>query len=317
MAIKQCEYDGVAFEAKRKDAIYCSDKCRKASARGETFTATELKQQSSKVELPEEEPYDAEAALKAFHKMGLVKVDWLSTGIPEFDEFQKIPRGRLTQIQGPFACGKTTLCLNMIRGLKGVKVLYIDTEASLNPDLMIQMKLDPKYLTVWNETAYVEDMYEQVVKAADSGKYDLIIVDSLAACTTKVEEEGDVTSHNIGQKAKMVNKLMRVVPMKLKNTDTALVIINQERDFIGGYVPTKYTPGGRGPEYHASLMLRIKTIKSWRFPKDPKNGLYLGHEVEVEVIKSKVSTPWRKTKFKLTYPNPIAQEAPVSELGKF
>lgn len=140
-----------------------------------------------------------------------------------------------------------------------------------------------------------------MIEAAKSGKYDMIILDSLAACTSRVEAEGEATARNIGQKPLIVNKLMRIVPMMLKDSQTALVIINQERDVIGSYVPQKYTPGGMGPIYAASLIMHLKTIPSWRFPKDAKNGAFKGHEIEVTIVKSKVSQPHRKAKIKLYY----------------
>lgn len=260
--------------------------------------------------------YDREKALEGFKKMGLAKVEWLTTGIKELDAFQKIPRGRVTQIQGPYAVGKTTLAVNMVAGMKGVKVFYVDSEASLNPDLLTRLEVDLKNFDLYNDSAFIEDVYEVVLKAAQSGKYDMIVVDSLASMTFRTEQDGKSTDRNIGQKALVVNKLMRVVPMILKNTDTALVIINQEREVIGSYVPMKYTPGGMGVPYAASLILALKTIPSWRFPKDAKNGLYLGHEIEVTVAKSKVSQPHRKTKIKLFYPEPVPQEE-VSDTPAF
>lgn len=294
------------FKPKRKTAKYCSNKCRLEAHRNITVESEEpILQKSDKEELSYEE------RLAAFQKMGLAKVEWLTTGIAELDKFQKIPRGRVTQIQGPYAVGKTTFALNMIQGMKNEKVFYIDTEASLNPELLAKMDLDPRLFHLYNESAYIEDMYDEAIKAAESGEYDLIIIDSLASCTSRTEEAGASTDRNIGQKPLIINKLFRILPMKLKNTDTALVIINQEREVIGSYAPIKYTPGGMGPVYAASLMLRLKTIKSWRFPKDPKDNLYLGHEVEVEIIKSKVSQPWRKTKVKLFYPEPMPEEPEV------
>lgn len=311
----------VVFEAKRSSARFHSDKCRVEAARlagadpetGEviepgTKEAKKIPNYNPPVTLPgQPERYDRAKNLAAFQKMGLAKTEWITSGIAELDAFQMIPRGRVTQIQGPYAVGKTTLALNMIRGLRNKKVFYVDSEASLNPELLVDLELDPRYFHLYNESAYIEDMYDQVISAAKSGVYDLIILDSLAACTTKTEEEGDATASNIGQKAKIVNKLMRIVPMELKNTDTALVIINQEREVIGSYVPQKYTPGGMGPVYAASLILGLKTIPSWRFPKDAKNGVYKGHEIEVTVLKSKVSQPHRKTKIKLYYLNPEAE----------
>lgn len=322
---KLCPIDNQPVKSKRSDAVYCSPKCRVAAARaagvdpatGEVQGTARVDETATiKSQLPPgvvnanqvggvtqntTPQQDYERRLAGFEKMGLTKVNWITTGIPELDAFQQIPRGRVTQIQGPFAVGKTTLALNMIKGLKGKKVYYVDSEASLNPELLARLELEPELFHLYNESAYIEDMYDQVILAAKSGLYDMIIIDSLAACTTKTEEDGDATARNIGQKALIVNKLMRIVPMMLKDSDTALVIINQEREVIGSYVPQKYTPGGMGPVYAASLILALKTIPSWRFPKDAKNGAYKGHEIEVTIAKSKVSQPHRKAKIKLHY----------------
>ena len=311
---KICEYDKLPFEPKRTDARYCSPKCRKAAGRKGDVGSDMLSPQTVvtsvtiKKLIMADEPYDREANLKAFQKMGLQQVGWISTGIPDFDELTKIPRGRITQIQGPYGVGKTTLCLNMIAGMKNTKVLYIDSEAALNPDLLADLKIQASNFTLYNESANLEDIADVLRQAAKSGIYDVIIFDSLAMSTTKAIQEGEFTASNIGQKAKLMHKLISLVQMDLKDSDTALVVINQEREVIGGYFPQKYTPGGMAVPYAASLMISLKTIKSWRFPEKPKNGLYLGHEVEVTIIKSKVNSPWRTKKFKLLYPNPVAQE---------
>jgi RecA/RadA recombinase len=243
--------------------------------------------------------YDREYHRKAFEKMGLDTVTWITTGIPEFDALTMIPRGRTTQIQGPYAVGKTTLALNMLRGLTKQKVLYIDTEASLNPEILLGLGLDSDKFTLYNESAFIEDIYEVIIEAVSKPKYDMIILDSLAACTFKTEAANGAADANIGQKARIVNKLMRIIPMELRKTKTALVIINQERELIGGYVPQKYTPGGMGVPYGASLMVALKTTKGARFPKT--GPPYSGHEVTAEIIKSKVNAPWRKATFKIYY----------------
>lgn len=250
---------------------------------------------------PHNQPYDREKNLAAFQEMGVEQVEWISTGIPGLDELTRIPRGRITQIQGPYAVGKTTLCLNMIRGLRDKKVLYIDTEASLNPELLVNLELDARNFTLYNKSAFIEDVIDliidQVMQAAR--QFDMIILDSLASTTFRTEAAGEAADANIGQKAKMVNKLMRIVPMELKRTGTALVIINQEREVIGSYAPIKYTPGGMGVPYAASLMVALKTTKGARFPKS--GPPFKGHSVTAEIIKSKVNEPWRKAEFKLYY----------------
>jgi recombination protein RecA len=311
-AVRKCEQCGGPNKSKRADSKFCSPKCRTAAARAagaDPETGEVLAGPGPVAVKPLEKAYDREKNLAAFIGMGMEDVDFISTGIAELDDFQQIPRGRITQIQGPYAVGKTTLALNMIRGLSDKKVFYIDSEASLNPYLLVDLGLSAKNFVFWNKTAYIEDIYDQVIEAAKSGKYDIIILDSLAACTSKTEAEGESSARNIGHKALIVNKLMRIVPMQLKDTNTALVIINQEREMIGTYVPTKYTPGGMGPLYSASLILGLKTIPSWRFPKDAKNGEYRGHEIEVKVLKSKVSRPHRVTKVKLFYVDPAGEKS--------
>lgn len=316
LAKKRCLNDKKLFIPSRKTAKFCSVACRVAYARTDTETGEITEDSADDRTAP---AADAAAAadrarrLAGFQKVGLDRVAFISTGIAELDAFQQIPRGRITQIQGPYSVGKTTLALNMIKGLADKQVFYIDSEAALNPDLLVDLGLDPDNFHLYNQSAFIEDIYEQIVAAAKSGNYDLIIFDSLAAVTTRTEEANDAAAHNIGQKAKMVNKLMRIVPMELKNTDTALVIINQEREMIGTYVPTKYTPGGMGPLYAASLILGLKTIPSWRFPKDAKNGAYKGHEIEVTILKSKVSRPHRKSKIKLYYQESFAVDTDFIE----
>ncbi len=337
MAKQLCEGPGctVKFEPKRKGARFHSPACRVAAARaigvepstGEVLDARGVEVSTtgptvgkiSSVLVRDPNPfapsnrkpgYDREKALKAFEKMGLVKVDWISTGIPEFDALTKIPRGRITQIQGPYAVGKTTLCLNMIAGMEKTKVLYIDTEAALNPDLLADLQIDDKYFTLYNKSAYMEDIAEVIRDAAKSGAYELIVLDSVPMTTTKTISESEVTSANIGQKAKILHKLMGWIAMDLKRTNTAMVFINQEREMIGTYVPTKYTPGGTAIPFQASLIIALKSIKSWRFPKDPKDKIYQGQEVLATILKSKVNTPHREKKFKLYYPAPRAEDGP-------
>lgn len=320
----------VIFAPKRATGRFHSAACRTAAAReagvdaetGEVLSDGKSPQESKKstgVKSDGERPYDKEKALKAFIKMGVADVQWISTGIADFDKLTQIPKGRVTHIFGPEGVGKTTLCLNMIKGLKDKKVFYVDSEASLNPYLLVDLELDPTKFHLYNESSYFEDIAEAIRSAAKSGEYEMVIFDSLAACTTRAETEGKITDRNIGQKAFFMHKLLHMTQMEFKNSNTAFIVINQERDKIGSYFDEKYTPGGKALPYAASLSIRLKTTKSARFPTAPKGAkkhLYLGHEVEATIIKSKVNQPWRVGKFKLFYANPVEQEvesdAPVT-----
>lgn len=291
------------FEQKRKDQKFHNDACKQKAMRRNVKIPKEdtYKLSQPTASLIDKKPYDREANLAAFQRMGLEKVTWISTGIPDFDALTQIPCGRITQIQGPYAVGKTTLCLNMLRGLRDKKVLYIDTEASLNPELLVDLELEPENFTLFNKSAFIEDVIDLIIDQVmqPTKQFDMIILDSLASTTFRTEAAGEAADANIGQKAKMVNKLMRIIPMELKRTGTALVIINQEREVIGSYAPIKYTPGGMGVPYGASLMVALKTTKGARFPKS--GPPFRGHVVTAEIIKSKVNEPWRKAEFKLYY----------------
>lgn len=330
--IKNCLYDNKPFEATRTTAKFCSTEHRVAYARqnnidtgsGEMLDATgvidnggatmgkitSVKRSENPFEQVDDS-YDAAAALASFKKMGLDEVEWLSTGIPSFDALTKIPKGRLTQIEGRYSVGKTTLCLNIIAGMKDRKVLYIDSEASLNPHLLVKLRLDPKKFELYNKSAYLDDISPVLIEAVKSGKYDMIVLDSLAMTTAKSIEDSGITASDIGRKAKIFNKTLELIMGDLRDSKTALVIINQTRDKIGTYTPETYTPGGTGKDYNASLMISLKTIKSWRFGRtaaDTKAKKFIGQEVEATIIKSKVNTPWRTAKFKLYYPDPIQKE---------
>lgn len=341
---KLCLYDNEPFEAKRESAKFCTPAHRLKYARenniDESTGEMPFNPETAGVSIitvlkkgtlsPEDEALTLKAnklgidlkeykrRLAGFQKMGLDFTSWISTGIPEFDLLTQIPRGRLTQIEGRYGVGKTTLCLNMIKGLKDKKVLYIDSESSLNPELLLSIGLDDKNFELYNKSAYLEDISVLLRKAVKEGTYDLIILDSVAMTTTRTREGSDITAKDIGQKASILNKTLELTMGDLRRSKTALVFINQTRDKIGTYSPETYTPGGTGVLYNASLMISLKTIKSWRFPK-PKvaadKHTYLGHEVEATIIKSKVNTPWRVRKFKLLYPDPeeIEIEPPMEQ----
>lgn len=321
--LRVCEVDQVEFEG-RSDAKFCSPKCRKAAARAagiEPSTGEIIEEKKGQMRVVnaainlgvaiadhKSKEYNREKNLAAFQKMGLDSVEFITTGIPDFDLLTKIPKGRLTQIEGRFGVGKTTLCLNMIRGLRDKKVLYIDSEASLNPNLLVDLEIEAANFDLYNKSAYWEDIAPMLREAIKSAKYDLIVLDSVAMTTTKTIAESDTTAANIGAKAKVINKLLELIMGDLRDTKTALVFINQTRDKVGTYYPETYTPGGSGILYNASLMIALKTIKSWRFPKNPKDNIYFGHEIEATITKSKVNIPHRTGRFKLYYPNPIEIE---------
>lgn len=274
------------FEPKRSDAKVCSkDACRKKYQRAKGKTLEEV--------LPAND-YDYEANLKAFQAMGIEPTEWLSTNTG-LDELTQLPVGRIIEVFGPEGVGKTTLALNLIKGISDKKILYLDTEGTMDPERMARLELNAQNVHL-KKMEYIEDIYDSILENYQA--YDLIVVDSVANCSFRTEFEGESADANIGVKARILNKLMRILPHKLRDNKCTLLLINQERQSIGGYMQTIYTPGGNGIKYAASMRIRLTTTLGDRFPK---GGPFKGQEVTAEIKKSKVSPPYKKGKFKLYY----------------
>lgn len=140
----------------------------------------------------------------------------------------------------------------------------------------------------------LEDAYTHIVEGVK--QYDLIVVDSITALSFRAELENEPGSGNMGIKAKLLNQLCRVLPVLLTKHNCTVIFINQERDSFDGY--GKVIPGGKGQLYASSHTIRLSTDAKSRFQKD---GEIAGHWVTAELRKSRVSIPFRKTKFKLVY----------------
>jgi len=294
--MRNCLVCGVDISDKRSDAVYCS-KAHKLQGIRKGISDTTLTPVTKTPRPHPLEEYDYEYNLKKFQAMGVEPVEWLATNTG-LDELTKLPIGRIIELYGPEGVGKTTLALNLIQSIKDKRILYIDTESTLDPNRLTKLKMPADLVTI-KKLGYVEEIYDTVLNEYEN--YDLIVVDSIANCSFQTEFEGSAGDANIGIKARVLNKLMRLMPHKLSKSRTTLLLINQERQSIGGYVTQFYTPGGAGIQYACSLRIRLKTTLSDRFPKDPKDGIYQGHLVEAEIKKSKVSVPFRKHKFKLYY----------------
>lgn len=216
------------------------------------------------------------------------KVEFFTSGVPEIDEITGgVPKNRITEIFGFKGVGKTFLAKQMMGNMDGLKVLYIDTENALDKT--------PEHVTTINE--HILETIAELVNAS-LGKFDIVIVDSVASMVPKAEYESETGEYTMGLKARLMGQWMRKVNPHLAGSGTALVFINQQRDTMDMYGPKRFTPGGKALPYASSLRLELKTNKADRVTK---NGEVVGHWVHVEVEKSKVCRPWQKTKFKLVY----------------
>lgn len=226
-------------------------------------------------------------------------IQFITSGVKEIDETTGgLPRARITEIFGMQGIGKTDLMLQCISkmSLDG-KVLYVDVENALNPNRLLEKKANPKNVDISDEST-LQDIAQYVTDNVN--KYDVIVIDSVAALVPREEANGESGDQFVGLKARLMGQWIRQLTPKLGKSNCALVFINQLRDSMIIYGDPQFTPGGKALPYAASLRIKLSTTKSDRLQvktgEKPK-----GHKVTFEVVKSRVCTPHLKGQFTLFY----------------
>ena len=226
------------------------------------------------------------------------KVEFVTSGVASIDEIcGGFPRGRITEIYGKKSVGKTTLVMLMLTAIsQSCKVLFIDVENALNVSRLVELGADISNID-FSTLSVLEDIGQLILD--NVGKYDAIVLDSVAGTITNTEASSAVGDHNVGVKGKVMNSIFsRRLPELLANTRCALVLINQLRDSFSMYGDKTYTPGGRAIEYAASLRLELNTLAADRIVE---NSQQVGHWVTAKVTKSKVSKPYLTARYKILY----------------
>lgn len=222
-------------------------------------------------------------------------IEFVTSGIKEIDEITQFPRGRIIEIFGLQGVGKSELVQMCLTNMsKEGKVLYIDAENALNPSRLLAKGGVAKNIII-SDMCILEDVAKLTVDSVN--KYDVIVVDSVATLVTKAEAEGETGDQFVGLKARLMGQWMRKLIGPLGKSKCAIVFINQIREGMSMFTPT-FKPGGKALPYASSLSLHLSANKSDRIVKD---GVAVGHWVNVELTKSRVCAPYQKTRFKLMY----------------
>lgn len=221
-----------------------------------------------------------------------------STGLPSIDialGVGGLPRKRIIELYGPEASGKTTLCLLMIAEIqkKGGNVAYLDAENSLDPKWAGKLGVDfNKLVIVQQEDA--PTALDAVLDLIKSGECDLLVVDSVAALVSKNEIEGDMGDQQVGEQARIMSKLMRVITVQLMKTNTMAIFTNQIRMKIGQkFGNPEDTPGGKALKFYASLRLDVRKASDEEAYKAGE------HVAKVRVAKNKLAPPFAVGYFRI------------------
>lgn len=222
---------------------------------------------------------------------------FISSGIAELDNLigGGFPIGRITELWGKEGVGKTYLVTQLMAHIsKNKKILFCDTEFALNKARVVEMGADPK-----NIDYYANSNLEEVcsLMTESVGKYDVIILDSLAFLTPQTVADQDMGERSIGLFALLLKQWVLKFRPRLGTSKTAFIAINQYRPAIGLYV-TEESPGGKAWHHATDVRIRLTTNST---DKIKEGKVQIGHWVHLIVKKSKVSTPHMETKIKLLY----------------